>query len=430
MSTYFISLFLLLLLPRLYESTSTQVKSLDELKTFFETTTIQRETGYLPENVGSKKAQYAPGFHASWSLYHFHHVCIRGGTDGIYTGIQGVPPITQPSSEFSLTSDEWNEFIGSRFNSPMSAFTLDEAHFNIATPPTIYHNSTLYANCNRQHSMSFNPSHFMMNIGYLYEMGNCILKNLGRARVFKYDIQLPFKQLVMHQCPDPEKSRWHWGQTAMDVINEKLEEAFVIKKNHSITFRIGKESTDKQILCFDDIYLSARSSHWLEGYENSIGFRRAVAEKTGEPVDALKISERYLDFRSNSMYQSYCTPGSTKPTSAKIKLFQRTENLYPRTIVNANDVIALLQSFTTQPVEIITTTEKMTIAEQARSTSFPCPHFFLVFTYALKHNSLPSIFPFRSLSLPLLCSPSIFIYNVVAIIYYILTLFYSISQII
>ena len=366
MTSCYISLFLLLLLPRRFESTSTQLKDLNELKTFFKTTTIRKETGYLPDTVGNKKAQYAPGFHASWSLYHFHHVCIRGGTDGIYTGIQGVPTITQPSSEFSLTSEEWNEFIGSRYNSPLSAFSLDDAHFDIANPPTVYHNTTLFANCNRQHSMSFNPSHFMMNIGYLYEVGSCLLKNLGRSRIFKYDIQLPFKQLVMHQCPDPVKSAWHWGQTAMDVINDKLEEAFVTKKNLTKNFRIGKESTGEQILCFDDIIMSARSSHWLEGFENSIGFRRDVAKKTGEPVNALKISERYLDFRSNSMYQSYCTPSSAKPTSAIIKLFQRTENLYPRTIVNENEVIALLQSFTTQPVEIITTTEKMSIAEQAR----------------------------------------------------------------
>jgi capsular polysaccharide biosynthesis protein len=66
------------------------------------------------------------------------------------------------------------------------------------------------------------------------------------------------------------------------------------------------------------------------------------------------------------MYQTFCTPNFPKPTNAKIKLYQRTENLFPRTIVNIQEVVDLLQTFTSFPVEVVTTTEKMTIQEQIR----------------------------------------------------------------
>ena len=66
------------------------------------------------------------------------------------------------------------------------------------------------------------------------------------------------------------------------------------------------------------------------------------------------------------LYQSYCTRDQQKPTNARIKLYQRTQNLYPRTISNEKEVIELLQTFTSQPVEVITTSEKMSMAEQIR----------------------------------------------------------------
>ena len=262
--------------------------------------------------------------------------------------------------------EEWNEYIGSRFNSPLAAFSLDESHINFEDPPILYENSTLFTNCNRQHSNAINPSHLMTNLGFLYEIGSCLLKNLGRSKIFKHDIQFPFKQLFMHQCPNPVRSNWNWGKSSIEVIIAKLEESFLIKKNHSLNFQRGKESSEKEILCFEDLYLSSRTSHWIEGYDNSINFRRDMAYKTGEPAMAKEITERSLDFSSISMYQSYCNKNTSPPTNARIKLYQRTDNANPRTIINLNEVVSLLQKFTTIPIEIITTTEKMPIQEQIR----------------------------------------------------------------
>lgn len=313
-----------------------------------------------------QKPSYAPGFNPSWRLYKFHHVCLRGGGDGIYAGMEGIPQQTQPHTESQLTIEEWNDFIGSRFNSPLSAFIMDESHFNRKKPPIRFLNTTLFANCNRQSTASFNPSHLLVSVGYLLELSSCLTRNFGRSRVFKNDVQLPFKQFFMHQCPSPDKSNWQWGRTMMELIYNELSAAYVVKKNSTMIFRRGKDAPDTEILCFDDLYLSARQGHWIEGVETAIQFRHDVALKIGEPEAALELSERNLEFSSATMYQAYCTIGQAKPTSAKIKVFQRTESPSPRTIVNINDVVALLQKYTSIPVEVVTATEKMSMKEQIK----------------------------------------------------------------
>jgi hypothetical protein len=313
-----------------------------------------------------QKPSYAPGFNPSWKLYQLHHVCLRGGGDGIYAGMAGIPQQTQPHTESQLTIEEWNDYIGSRFNSPLSAFIMDESHFNNKKPPIRFLNSTLFANCTRQSTASFNPSHLLVSVGYLRELSSCLTRNLGRSRVFKNDVQLPFKQFFMHQCPSPEKSNWQWGRTMMELVYNELAVAYMVKKNSTMIFRRGKEASDTEVLCFDDLYLSSRQGHWIEGMETSIKFRQDVALKIGEPVAALELSERDLEFSSATMHQSYCTLGEEKPTSAKIKLFQRTESASPRTIVNINDVVTLLQKYTSIPVEVMTTTEKMSMKEQIK----------------------------------------------------------------
>ena len=184
--------------------------------------------------------------------------------------------------------------------------------------------------------------------------------------------------------------------------------AFLISKDQTKLMRRGKENDKDELMCFDDLYLSSRTGkffifffcplspfgvydayclisshplfflpmflplmdtgHWLEGTDNYIKFKRDIARLFGEPAEAVRISERAMDVEKDGtgVYQSYCTQNQQKPTNARIKLFQRTENLYPRTISNEKEVIDLLQSFTTHPVDVVTTSEKMTMAQQIR----------------------------------------------------------------
>ena len=89
----------------------------------------------------------------------------------------------------------------------MTAMHVDKS-LNSTKPPSFYPNSTLFMNCNRQHSMAFNPSQLLLHTGFVYELSNCVKRNLGRQQIFEHRIELPFKQVFMHQCPNPVKSKW------------------------------------------------------------------------------------------------------------------------------------------------------------------------------------------------------------------------------
>ena len=105
-------------------------------------------------------------------------------------------------------------------------------------------------------------------------------------------------------------SEWSWGKSTVDIVLAKLYESMIIKKNHTVVFRRGKESSSKEIVCFDDLYLSTRNSHWIEGIDNTILLRKEMAMKKGEPAAAAITSERPILYSGTaSSYQEYCTPG-------------------------------------------------------------------------------------------------------------------------
>lgn len=171
------------------------LQDLNALQTFFSTTFMRKETGYYNGDV--RDGKYAAGFNPSWAFFRFHHVCLRGANDGIFVGIDGVTSNVNDKSQ-TLSMEEWNDLIGSRFNDPLTAYILESNPIisNTSMRPLYFRNSTLFTNCNRQHSFAFNPSQFLMKLGFMYEFASCLLNNLGRQRIFKNDIALPFRFIV------------------------------------------------------------------------------------------------------------------------------------------------------------------------------------------------------------------------------------------
>ena len=291
-------------------------------------------------------------------------------------------------TEGQVSAGEWNDLIGSRFNDPLTAYILEDNTASSAGNPSYFRNSTLFTNCNRQHSFAFNPSLFMDKLGFMYELGACLAHNLGRAKVFKTDIVLPFKQIFMHQCPNPESSKWHWGLNTWHIIEKKLSSASLFKNNRTDIIRRGHEASKNELLCFEDLYLSARQGHWLQGRDNLMSFRREAAAVTGEPTEARSHTEKApLPAEGGRLFQAYCNHNGTalsmkeilnnrlagtdmplqgKLTSARIVIFQRTGTSSPRSFTNLQEVVEFVQLYTTVPVKVVSVTEKNTIQEQIR----------------------------------------------------------------
>lgn len=83
----------------------------DELNNFFSTSYIEKEKGHFSIVQERVKAVYAEGYEPSWGFHRFHHVCFRGGGDGIYTGITGVKS-SKILTEDNLSQKQWNAYIG------------------------------------------------------------------------------------------------------------------------------------------------------------------------------------------------------------------------------------------------------------------------------------------------------------------------------
>ena len=74
-------------------------KQTNELMNFFSTTYI--------EKVSSNHA-CEDCYKVGWMLYHLHHVCTRGGQDGIIVGLEGVNNDWWNTDRFGIvTKDMW-----------------------------------------------------------------------------------------------------------------------------------------------------------------------------------------------------------------------------------------------------------------------------------------------------------------------------------
>lgn len=111
-----------------------------------------------------------------------------------------------------------------------------------------------------------------------------------------------------------------------------------------------------------------------------------MVDYLGEPREAVAEQNAPLT-EGGRMFQTYCNLNGTalslkeilsnrlagvepevdgKLTSARIKIFQRTETNSPRSFTNLQEVIDFLQTYTTVPVEVVSTTEKTSTQDQIR----------------------------------------------------------------
>ena len=162
----------------------------------------------------------------------------------------------------------------------------------------------------------------------------------------------------------------------------------MFQNNRTDIIRRGHEASKNELLCFEDLYLSARQGHWLQGKDNLMSFRREAAVVTGEPTEARShIEMAPIPAEGGRLFQAYCNRNGTvlsmkeilgdrlagrdapvqgKLTSARIVIFQRTGTSSPRSFTNLQEVIDFAQLYTTVPVKVVSVTEKNTIQEQIR----------------------------------------------------------------
>ena len=147
---------------------------LADLEKFFSSTYIEK----VKANKENGNTAYC--FKEGWQLFHFHHVCTRGGQDGIVVGLGNVSNdwshlATEKNLDNIFSADDWDHVVspgsmaGKRH--PMAAHRINPHEIEkIAVIP----GPTLFQNCFEQELDSYNPAHWMMKLGTLFELGNCL----------------------------------------------------------------------------------------------------------------------------------------------------------------------------------------------------------------------------------------------------------------
>ena len=156
---------------------------------FFKTTYIERVKGKWDPK---KKYYQYDCFKDDWQIYHLHHVCTKGGYDGLVIGIDGQDNDWHHLSRkdnFIISPEEWNK--RTELNTKFHPLRVQRLHKNDSVVAVKYLNgSTLYANCYQQPSESMNPAHWMMKLGTFYEIASCGIRNAAAYG----DISNMFKQ--------------------------------------------------------------------------------------------------------------------------------------------------------------------------------------------------------------------------------------------
>lgn len=319
-------------------------------------------------------------FKEDWQLFHLHHVCIKGGYDGVVVGIEGIDNDWRHrvgQNPHIISADEWNKHteLNTKFH-PLRVHRLQEN--DSVVDIRVMNGSSLYMNCYQQPADSMNPAHWLMKLGTLYELASCAVRNkqIGSFNdMFKNQWILPISQFYLHQCPNPFLTDWKWGENILTIIRDQVDQASIFSKDNPRFFnddgylKHNKSKPFYKLTCFEDVYLSQRTGIWMQKSPNLLEFRKDSAKIIGEPAEALTIPEKLEDFHEYGTpmrNQPYChNPGTGRPFP-RIRVFQRSGTKSLRKFVNLPEVIQLLQEFSDRPVVVITANATTSIAEQIR----------------------------------------------------------------
>ena len=196
------------------------VNTSKEMWDFFSTAYVKKAGGRYG---GPGKGYLVPGFNPSWEVYHLHHVCVRGGMDGIFAGFfKQDNEWGKTIKDYQIISEaNWNLKQTKIRNEPISIRRLKKSdeNFNV----TMVDDTSFFVNCFRQKFHSSNPAHWLMKLGQIYEL-SLLLSNHSVSDVFVDKINFPFKHMMFHQCPDPFGFGWKWGSNLWMIVQRRLEQ--------------------------------------------------------------------------------------------------------------------------------------------------------------------------------------------------------------
>ena len=310
------------------------------------------------------------------------------GLDGVdndwLTGLQPdqLREFSRQQKRSYVSFTEWDSFVRSRGLTFANKRYSVEKHKKSSgsTEVLLKAGSTMYLNCFHQYQKSANPAHWMMKLGPWYEIAlwksSFPEQHLGGH---KTPPTTPFDHVYLHQCTSPVETNWKWGVSIFDITKRRSDMSNLTNEMTSYTtlgYEHNEEAWSRPLTCYDDLFAVTRQGVWFRGREPLVMFRRDSAELLHEPQDAiinpepLELDELGYDITPQSLVKleraNYCAESSNGISRARIKIFERTATTMLRKFLNMDEVIELVQNYTSVPIEIITVNDTTSVVDQIR----------------------------------------------------------------
>lgn len=121
-----------------------------DLDAFFATTYIERVKGTWQSSTNSFLFSC---FKDSWNLFNLHHVCIKGGQDGIVVGLESVSNdwvlYSTGDNNFKVSAKDWDNTQGVALSHSLKSVRIKPEDVDSTT---LIKGGTIFANCFQQSS--------------------------------------------------------------------------------------------------------------------------------------------------------------------------------------------------------------------------------------------------------------------------------------
>ena len=305
-------------------------------------------------------------------LYHFRHVCVKRGAEGIYVGLKGViDTLPLISKTDHISPRTWNLFKNmsdskkERMLRSYEAKTLDMSAESFSKV-TLLSGSVYFLNCETPRlDYRYQSLDFMSRFGILYELGSYIETNKERNSSYKSPLKTPFHHVMINRCSYNDiKSPWEITNLFFEIVKEKAEQSQLTAADIPTSYiREDRNESSTELVCMEDVYISTRFQSILKSQQNLIDFRKSVAEK--HLADA-KLRMSYKDeipvsIANEGLYQSYCSS-----RSPRITVLDVIDSSNPVKITNIDALVRFLRKLTTKPILVATVRRDRSILEFLR----------------------------------------------------------------
>ena len=324
---------------------------------------LRKETGYF----SPKTKSFHEGFQMNWDWYHFHHVCVQRGSEGVYTGLTDFVNDWKEAnagnnSNWYISEAEWNgpklrnPSINDFWHSQVGLYESKRMDAAAVGKISVLEGGTLFFNCETPLSFErYKQFDWMSKLGVFYELANYFHKNeKNREQLFKFPWTYPFHHILMNRCADPSAYEWQLSAQFFDLVKDKMESANLTKEGYTNFFRDEAKDNSNSYICVDDLYFSVRVQNFVSSYDHQVDFRKDSNRLFGIPREKPATPEISVEVPVWVRVPFCPKEIASRTYPARIVFVKYKGIIESGTIKNSDDVIRLLQSMTTLSVDVVT----------------------------------------------------------------------------